>query len=63
MMRARDALSEFLEALAQPQNYDVVWDAAKGELYVRPLPEQPAARPPRQQPQGKRQSGAAHPLA
>ena len=44
MMRARDALSEFLEALAQPQNYDVVWDAAKGELYVRHLPEQPSSR-------------------
>lgn len=37
MMRTRDALSEFLEALSQPENYDVTWDAAKGELYVRRL--------------------------
>jgi hypothetical protein len=63
MMRTRDALSEFLEALAQPQNYDMVWDAAKGELYVRPLPEQPTSPGPRRQRQEKSQPGAAHPLA
>jgi hypothetical protein len=39
MMRTRDALSEFLEALSQPENYDVTWDAAKGELHVRRLSE------------------------
>ena len=63
MMRTRDALSKFLEALAQPQNYDVVWDAAKGELTVRPLP---AAQAPQEASSRRRRSSqpdAAHPLA
>ena len=62
MMRARDALSEFLEALAQPQNYDVVWDAAKGEALRGICRSSRLTRPPRRQRQGKRQP-AAHPLA
>jgi hypothetical protein len=32
-----DALGDFLEALADPQNHEMVWDEAKGELHVRRL--------------------------
>lgn len=37
MKSTRDALSEFLEALADPRNHEIVWDEAKGELHVRQL--------------------------
>jgi hypothetical protein len=59
MMRTRDALSEFLEALAQPQNYDMIWDAAKGELYVRPLAHRPTPEAPHARRQ-KDEPTAAH---
>lgn len=62
MTRVRDALSEFLEALARPQNYDLAWDPEKGELHVRPLAERPArrARRPRRR---KGEPASVHPLA
>lgn len=43
MNDTRDGLSVLLEALTDPQNYELRWDSAAGELHLRRVlqPEHP----------------------